>query len=826
MKFFKSIKKTCFILSSMLILSSFTGCFGNLVNSEEDDKTLFISEYLEGTYFNKAIELYNPTNQTIDLSEYEIIKYINTNENNSVTLELRGQIDANETFVITNYNADNDLKEKGDINNNNTVTTFNGDDMLELSKNGAAIDRIWFTSKTDGANIKAIRKSTVTKGNTSKSTPSDDEWVFSNDISDFSTIGVFSANEAPPTTNVRIHDIQGASHFSPMKNQMVTDIEGIVTAILYKYKKNSSGEYYRVFDGFVIQEKDEFVDDDYKTSEALLILPLKTPSSKYEYAKPSFLDVGDLVKVSGEVIESGYPGELKQTAIKVQYPDNDITEISSNNPLPSPVIIGTNQGERMPSTSVVYDEDESIAFNDDAFDPENDAMDFYESLENMIIQINNPHIVGVKEKYGEIYVLADNGEASSNKLNSFGGIKITENNKNPELLIIGENAYNITEPKGDNTSTGFIDKTFMPKTGDKFDAPIKAIVNYSFGNYKMYNIHELPNIIDGGLTKPVTSIIPDSNKLTIATFNIENFHKGVGVEKIERIASAILYNLKSPDIIALVEVQDNNGAVNDGTTDASESYNVLINKIKEISASDGMEITYEYTDIAPENNKDGGQPGGNIRVGYLYKNNRVTLVGNGANKGLFNDKGIYQNGHLNKNPVRIDPQNPSFENTRKSLAAEFYFNGHQVIVINNHFSSKSGSVGLFTVYSDEERKIKDKTPKRINQAQVIHDFAQSIISSNSEAIVVVIGDMNDYEYSDPINTLKGNNLLYNLYDKLPENERFSYIYTGNSQVLDNVLINSSMENNTVIDPVNINSMFVDEAGRCSDHDPVLIQISY
>ncbi|WDV44792.1 lamin tail domain-containing protein [Clostridiaceae bacterium M8S5] len=816
---YKFSGKLFIIIMVMFISISSASCIEEPVSGESN--TLIFSEYLEGSGYNKALELYNPTDQPVDLSEYKIVKYVNKNENNKQELSLSGKLPNYKTYVIVNKDATSELKEKGNINNDTTITTFNGDDMLELVKNNEVVDRIWFTEKKDGANIKIMRKAHITKGNIEKISPSD-EWIFSNNIDDFSTLGVFSNNE-PPTTQLRIHDIQGASHFSPIKNKNVSDIEGVVTAILYKYKKNSSGEFYRVFDGFTIQERDEFIDNDIKTSEGILILPLKTPSSKYDYKKPDFIDVGDLIKVSGKVIESGYPGELKQTSILVQTESN-IKEISSNNSLPSPVIIGTGKGKRMVSTSIIYSEDESVAFDDANFNPETDAMDFYESLEGMLIQINRPHIIGANEKFGEVYVLADNGIASTSKLNSYGGIKTTKNNKNPEIFIIGENAYPITEPKGNKTTTGFIDKSFMPKTGDKFDSSITAVVSYAFGTYKVYNINHLPKLVDCGLVQPSAKIVPDYNKLTIASFNIENFNKNVGEEKIERLARAIICNLKAPDIIGVVEVQDNNGPIDDGTTDASQSYKTLINKIAQLSPK-GKKYNYKFTDIAPENDKDGGQPGSNIRVGFLYRTDRVILVGNESNKGTFSDKGIYTNGHLNKNPVRIDPQNTAFYGTRKSLATEFQFKGQQIIVINNHFSSKRGGKGIFTVYSEAERKQKDNTTKRVEQATAVRDFVKTI-PNNERTTVVVLGDMNDYEYSDPIVVLEDNGNMNNLFKDINVNERFTYIHGGSSQVLDNVLINSRFANKTTINPVNMNSMFVEADGRCSDHDPVLIQIDF
>lgn len=89
-------------------------------------------------------------------------------------------------------------------------------------------------------------------------------------------------------------------------------------------------------------------------------------------------------------------------------------------------------------------------------------------------------------------------------------------------------------------------------------------------------------------------------QLSVATYNIENFYPGVSSAKINKLAESIVNNIKSPDIIGLVEVQDNNGEQNNGTTAADQSYQTLINAIK---AAGGP--TYNFTDIAPVNNNDG-----------------------------------------------------------------------------------------------------------------------------------------------------------------------------------------------------------------------------
>ncbi|PGD61544.1 endonuclease, partial [Bacillus toyonensis] len=123
-------------------------------------------------------------------------------------------------------------------------------------------------------------------------------------------------------------------------------------------------------------------------------------------------------------------------------------------------------------------------------------------------------------------------------------------------------------------------------------------------------------------------------------------------------------NMKQPDIIGLMEVQDNDGPTDSGTTDANKSAAVLITKIKSLGGHE-----YIYTDIEPEDKADGGEPGGNIRVGFLYNPERVSLMK--GTKGTALQAVGFKNNKLTLNPGRIDPTNPAFHSSRKPLVAQF-----------------------------------------------------------------------------------------------------------------------------------------------------------
>ena len=80
---------------SSLIVASILMCGLQAQNCTD----LFISEYIEGSYNNKAIELYNPTNEAIDLSKYSLSRWSN-GQTTPLNTILSGTIAANDAFVI------------------------------------------------------------------------------------------------------------------------------------------------------------------------------------------------------------------------------------------------------------------------------------------------------------------------------------------------------------------------------------------------------------------------------------------------------------------------------------------------------------------------------------------------------------------------------------------------------------------------------------------------------------------------------------------------------------------------------------------------------
>ncbi|HSI65819.1 MAG TPA: S-layer homology domain-containing protein [Planococcus sp. (in: firmicutes)] len=566
------------------------------------------------------------------------------------------------------------------------------------------------------------------------------------------------------TADLRIRDIQGDDHYSDYTGVVVNEIQGVVTHIY-----NSAN--------FVIQDINP--DNDLTTSEALMV-----------NLSSNGLKVGDLVTVAGTVEEhfqEGYSdmrtNDLPITRIRATAALKEGTA-----QLPEPIVIGVDV---FPPSEII--DNDGLT----SFDPEEDGIDFWESLELMRIAVPNAQIVG-PQKYGEVIVVAEN--SPNTEFHNQGGILLSENDFNPERIIVD-----------------FDNESFVAKAGDSFNGTITGVMGYGFGNYKLWAVEsDIPELVVGDTTPETTWITADEEKLTVATYNVENFSADpahTSNEKAARIGASFVENLKSPDVVALVEVQDNDGPIQSNNSDATQSYERLIAEIK---AAGGP--AYEWTDIAPEYNKDGGQPGGNIRVGFLYNPERVTL--SEGTKGTATQDTAWVDGELSLNPGRVQPiEMPS---TRKPLAAQFDFQGEKFIVIAAHLNSKGGDQPLF---GKNQPPVLSSETQRIELAKAINNFIVEGQKQDPDLNVIVAGDMNDFEFTPSMQALKGD-ILTNKVEDVPLDDRYSYYYQGNSQVLDHILVTNNIAAQTEIDMVHINSMFMEQHGRASDHDPVLVQIDF
>jgi predicted extracellular nuclease len=862
---------------------------------------LFISEYVEGTSFNKSLEIFNPSAASVDLAAqgYSVQVFSNGSTSPSLTVNLSGVVGPGDVHVLTHPSADPAVPfdQQAGVN-------WNGNDAVVLRKSLTPVDVIgqvgvdpgteWGSGLTSTADNTLRRKASIVTGDangadafdpavewegfatntfdglgshaittggdaapsvsstspannaTGVATSADITINFSESVAaasgwytiscpasgvhtaaqsggpqsytlnpdaDFAegetcTVTVTALNvtdtdaDDPPnqmaanyafsfTTSAlpaQIGQVQGAAHISPYSGRTVA-VEGVVIA------ERGSNTWIQ----------DPQPDGDPNTSEALLVFGSVVSNA---------VVVGDHVQVRGTVTEFR-PGCAPScaptssafwnlTITELASPGLGVTKLGTAAPPPATVI---GAGGRVPPTEVI--ENDSATGNvetSNTFDTGQDGIDFYETLEHMLVQVNNPVVVGPLNSFGEILVLPDDGAGASVRT-ARGGIVV----RDVDPATLGDYRNGDFNPERIMLDDLFVAMP-MVDVADRFSAAA-GVMTYDFANYKIA-VSSILAEIDGGLEREVTRS-PSDHEVVVGTYNVENLDPTDG--SFERHADLIVNHLRSPDVLAIEEVQDNDGAANTAVTDASVTWNTLIAAIQ---AAGGP--LYEYRQIDPVDDQDGGEPGGNIRVGFLFRTDRGVEFIDRPGGGSTTPTTVVANPsgpQLSFSPGRVDPVNPAYTSSRKPLAGEFRMHGKKVFVVALHLSSKGGDQPLFGRFQPPARS---SEVARHAQAESVNAFVDQIVAADPNANVIVLGDVNDFDFSETVQILEGG-VMTTLMDTLPLAERYSYVFEGNSQVLDQILVSNNLLGNFPIDydPVHVNSEFADQA---SDHDPQVARL--
>ncbi|MES4907308.1 MULTISPECIES: endonuclease/exonuclease/phosphatase family protein [unclassified Streptomyces] len=587
--------------------------------------------------------------------------------------------------------------------------------------------------------------------------------------------GLLAAPQPAAAAEIRIHDIQGSTRISPFSGKQVSEVPGTVTAI--RAFGSSRGFWFQ----------DPRPDRDRATSEAIFVYTGSTTPS---------VAVGDAVRVSGTVSEY-YPGGADAGLQSVtELTRATWTVESSGNALPAAFAL-------TPSTVPDRYAPDAAAGSSGNIEglplhPNSYALDRYESLEGMRVSVKDAPVVGATSAFNELWVTAEPGRArtarggvlySSYRDPNAGRVKVAS------LIPFAQRPFPVAD------------------VGDRLTGTTAGPLDYdNFGGYEI-QATALGELADGNLARETTRG-QKADELSIATYNVENLSPKTAQAKFDRLASGLVHNLASPDIVALEEVQDDNGPTNDAVTAAGATLKKLTDAIK---AAGGP--AYEWRQIDPADDQDGGQPGGNIRVAFLFNPERVSFTdvagGDATTAVRVTDDG--GKAGLSASPGRIDPENPVWKDSRKPLVGQFSFRGRPVFVIANHFNSKGGDQGLDSRFQPPAR---GSETQRTGQAEAVNTFVKKLLAVDPRARVVVAGDLNDYQFSPALADLTAGGVLTDLVTGLPKDERYGYVYNGNSQVLDHILTSRAVRRPDY-DIVHINAEFADQS---SDHDPQIVRL--
>ncbi|NND82747.1 MAG: hypothetical protein HKN50_10005 [Gammaproteobacteria bacterium] len=501
-----------------------------------------------------------------------------------------------------------------------------------------------------------------------------------------------------------IKEIQGTDLSSPLAGQMVRT-RGVVTASVRR--------------GFFLQTP--AVEWDQAASDAIFIYSPDWPAI-----------VGCELEVSGEVIDYF----KHETARPVTQVHLDQVRIRKS---PGPTVKPIDLTARLlPETN-------------------KDMARLLNSLEGMLLRIPaGQTFIAPSNPYGDYVLAMDGGRPDNSLLRSrhggvipsadshlrwFPGFRVSNYNHAPRLNV-----------------------------GAKLNSDVVGPLNYRVDAYQLA-VNQPFKLDPAYISIEKSALKPTAGSITIMTLNcfnldphIESAHKVMnpdqdvdddwGDGRFHTLAQAVVLQANSPDIVALQEIQDNDGAELSEVVDASETYQLLIKTIEQLSG-----VRYQWIDVNPVMGADGGQPGGNIRNAYLYNTERVDLVPD-LTRVLGSGK-------------------PCFEGSRKPLLAVFRekHSGEKLACINVHLASKRHQNSIFAPH---EPGVDAKLGVRVAQAAVIHQEMQNL--SKAGMLYYVTGDFNDTEHSQTLAALtleEGSNLVCSL----PPEERYDYNHRGKLQVL-------------------------------------------
>ena len=584
---------------------------------------------------------------------------------------------------------------------------------------------------------------------------------------------------------VSIPEIQGAGHVSPFVGERVVT-SGVVTAVA------GNGVYVQDPEG----------DRDETTSDGLFVFTDEA------------LSPGDTVRLMGDVSEFVPGGSDTGNLSITQLFRPEVEVLSAGAALPRPARIGL-RGRIPPARAVISDDElgrtpldlrEALDDAMNTFDPDEDGIDFYESLEGMRVTVRRPVAVSATRAFGsaaaEFVVLPNGGRlvAPGDARNRRGGIDLqpdpdNRGDQNPERVQIQ------------------IDGTLYPEetlpsvtVGDRLD-DVTGVVGYSFGNFEVLATEAL-EVRRRFLPFEVTRLSGRRNAVTVASYNVLNLSPDASDEA-QRVTLArqIAFNLRAPDIVALQEIQDNSGETDDGTIDASETLQALVDAIAAAGGPD-----YDFAEIAPADGSGGGVPGGNIRNAFLYDASRVSLEAlESLDSGALSDIGV------------ADPD--AFEGTRKPLVGTFSFNGIAFDVVNVHLSSRFGSTPIFGAIQPFVQAAEED---REAQVAALNAVVDAKLANDRRARVVVLGDFNTFEFTDDlVSILPGpERVLENLIETLRDDKVYTFNFEGNSQVLDHAFVTRALAGRgTRVDIVHVNVDYPRiEEGVGSDHEPLVVRL--
>ena len=609
-------------------------------------------------------------------------------------------------------------------------------------------------------------------------------------------------------TLTAIASIQGGGAASPLVGSSVST-RGVVTGV----KAN----------GFFIQEPDASVDADPATSEGVFVFTSSAP--------PAAAAAGNLVQVTGTVAEFVPATDPLQPPL-TELVSPSVLLLSSGHPLPAPVSLGA-------------------AFPDPA-----GAVDQLERLEGMRVQVASLTVAG--PTLGSI----NETTATAATTGVFHGVVtgvarpfrepgIPADDPPPAGTIPPIPRFDANPERIRVDSDGQAGAVAIDVGTGAVVTGLVGPLDYAFRTYTILPDPATPPAVVGG-PAPAAVASPTAPEVTVASFNLQRFFDTVDDPAIsEPVLTAAAFDrrlgkaslavreyLSTPDILGVQEVEN------------LAALQALAARIGADAAA-AAQPDPGYAAYLVEGNDVGG-----IDVGFLVK---TAVVAGTTPRVSVNAVVQERAGTLFVNP----DTSTELLNDRPPLRLDAVVNdaaggAFPLTVIVNHLRSLNG-VDDTSAGTNGWATVGDRVrAKRLEQAKDLADLVQARQAASPAERVVLVGDFNAYDFNDglgdSLGVIKGTPVpdvetavpgdgvdlvepdLENLGATLLPAERYSYVFDGNAQALDHVLVNRALAHDTTarrLEHARIGADFPETARngaatplRLSDHDPAVAYFTF
>ena len=567
--------------------------------------------------------------------------------------------------------------------------------------------------------------------------------------------------DAAAQKNRLIGDIQGDKNVSPYVGESVR-VSGIVTA--------------RTKTGFYLQTPDDKVDSNPHTSEGIFVYTKTEPTGE--------ATIGNAVSITGTVTEfipKADPLSLSVTEISMFIGKDFIAVDSKSNALPKPIVLTVNdfkpntieQLEKYEGMRVTVPEMTVVAPTNGRNDEKTGSSDSDGTFYGVVKGFARPFREVGFDVYD--YLLLSDKEKDKIKKET---PKISIFDHNPERIRVESAALLGAQP---------IDVASNAEIKN-----LTGVVHYGYRAYSILVDADNKPVISN-LFKAIPLTAPNDRQFSIAAMNVERFFDdeddpnikepiitSEGFERrLKKVSFAVRSYLQTPDVVAVVEME------------SLPVLKKLADRINKDSEAAGKPNP-KYEAYLVEGNDIGG-----IDSGFLVKSTRVEVL---ETKQLGKDE-KFEN-PVSKDEVSLNDRPPFL--LRAAIKDAKTGKPFEFAVIVNHLKSLRG-------YNDEKDAPFVRMKKKL-QAEFLAKYVAERLKANPNERLALVGDFNAFQFNDGImdvvGTIKGtptskdavpiasedllNPDLTNLVDMIKPNQRYSYSFDGNAQVLDHFLVSPAM----------------------------------